>query len=74
MTNDTNFNAKASSTPSIMEPIDETPSLTLTASFFVLFFSITKSAEEISMLKKKKKMKYHRKKLSSSGVSTNDGD
>lgn len=33
MTNDTNFNAKTNSSPSIMEPIDETPSLTLTASF-----------------------------------------
>lgn len=30
MTNDTNFNAKSNPTPSIMEPIDETPSLTLT--------------------------------------------
>lgn len=35
MTNDTNFNAKTNSTPSIMEPIDETPSLTLTASLFL---------------------------------------
>lgn len=30
MTNDTTFGVKKNSTPSIMEPIDETPSLTLT--------------------------------------------
>lgn len=29
MTNDINFNAKSKSNSSIMEPIDETPSLTL---------------------------------------------
>lgn len=38
MTNDTNFNAKTNPTPSIMEPIDETPSLTLTASLFLFMF------------------------------------
>lgn len=32
MTNDINFNAKSKTSPSIMEPIDETPSLTLKVS------------------------------------------
>lgn len=34
MTNDTNFGVKSNPTPSIMEPIDETPSLTLTVRLY----------------------------------------
>lgn len=39
MTNDTKFGIKKNSTPSIMEPIDETPSLTLTVGFALVAFN-----------------------------------
>lgn len=38
MTNDINFNAKSKTNPSIMEPIDETPSLTLKVNIFILTY------------------------------------
>lgn len=43
MTNDTTFGLKKNSTPSIMEPIDETPSLTLTVWYLVSLCKYTYS-------------------------------
>lgn len=42
MTNDINFNAKSKTNPSIMEPIDETPSLTLKVNICELKLTIYK--------------------------------